>query len=227
MVSSIRSAGAVTVTFGLILFFFLTGCAHVVPVKKDPEVMPQDYSLFKRQPEKFPHRFAVVIDEPTRKFTITQYGTVFPVGEELFEQSSYTFSDIFRNYQVFPDRKSVLSGTDRILVLHFGPGSSFLFGPTMFHEHTAEIHLVGEVYDLKDKRLWKGEVKVSRKGDTREASAQQMSGTSQAGIFSFMTPARNPQDVALGNLVYIALTMAVEEMKYDLATKGRKAIGGN
>ena len=210
--------------FGLVLFFFLTGCAHVVPVQKDPEVMPQDYSLFKRQPEKFPHRFAVVIDEETRKFTIVQYGTVFPVGEELFEQSSYTFSDIFRNYQVVSDRKSALSGADRILVLRFGPGSSFRFGPTMFHEHTAEIHLQGEVYDLKNKSLWKGEVKVTRKDNAREASAQQMSGTSQAGIFSFMTPARNPQDVALGNLVYIALTMAIEEMKYDLATKGRKAI---
>jgi len=227
MVTSIRSAGAVNVTFGLILLLFLTGCAHIVPVKKDPEVMPQDYSLFKRQPEKFPHRFAVVIDEPTRKFTIAQYGTIFPLGEELFEQSSYTFSDIFRNYQVVPDRNSVLSGTDRILFLRFGPESSFRFGPTMFHEHTAEIHLLAEVHDLKDKCLWKGQVKVTRKDNIREAAAQQMTGTSQAGIFSFMTPARNSQDVALGNLVYIALTMAVEEMKYDLATKGRKAVGGN
>jgi len=43
-------------------------------------------------------------------------------------------------------------------------------------------------------------------------------------MFAFMVPNRNPQDVALGNLVHIGLTKAIEEMKYGLATKGRGAI---
>ena len=222
MLSSRRRGGAFATILGVSLFLFLAGCAHVIPVQNDPDEMPLDYSLFKRPPEKFPHLFAVVIDEPTRKFTLTQYGTVFPVGEALFDQSSYTFSDIFRKYQVVTDRKSAPSGTDRFLVLTFGTGSAFRFGPTLFHEHVVEIHLQGEVYDGKGKRLWKGDVKTTWKDDIREEAGQQMTG--QAGMFAFMAPNRNPQDVALGNLVYIGLTKAIEEMKYGLATKGRAAI---
>ena len=222
MLSAQRWRSAHAAILGVFLFLLLAGCAHVIPVQNDPDEMPLDYSLFKRPPEKSPHLFAVVIDEPTRKFTLTQRGTVFPVGEALFEQSSYTFSDIFRKYQVVTDRKSAPSGTDRFLVLTFGPGSAFRFGPTLFHEHVVEIHLQGEVSDGKGKRLWKGNVKTTWKDEIREEAGQQVTG--QAGMFAFMAPNRNPQDVALGNLVHIGLTKAIEEMKYGLATKGRSAI---
>ncbi len=200
------------------------GCTHVIPVKTDPDAMPEDYSLFKRQPERYSFPVAVVIGDETRKFTVSQHGTVFPVGEALWELSMSSFAEIFRSYDVVPDVRSAPYGTDRILVFRFGPLSAFRYGITMFHDHTAEIQLVGEMYDRKNRLLWKGTATGTRKANISEAAAQQMSGGSSGGIFAFMTPPQDPQDVALGDMVHDALSMALEEMKYELVVKARKAI---
>jgi len=213
----------ISVIFLFVLLSFL-GCTHVIPVRQDPNAMPKDYSLFKRQPERYSFPVAVAIDSETRKFTISQHGTIFPVGEALFELSTSSFAEIFRSYDVVPDIQSAHSGTERVLVLHFGPRSAFRFGATMFHDHTAEIQLNGEMYDRNHKLLWKGTVTGTRTADTREASAQQMYGGSGGGIFAFMMPSQNPQDIALGDIVHEALAMAVEKMKYELVINARKAI---
>jgi hypothetical protein len=193
-------------------------------VKKDPYAMPEDYSRFKRQPERYSFPVAVVIDDKTRKFTISQHGTIFPVGEALLELATSSFAEIFRSYDVAPDARSVPPGAERILVLRFGPRSAFRFGTTMFHDHTAEIQLDGEMYDRRNRLLWKGTATGARKADTREAAAQQTYGGPVGGIFAFMSPPQDAQDIALGDMVHDALSMALEEMKYDLVVKARKAV---